>query len=175
MFSDRRGTQRTSNHDRTTPHSYYFCETFLNYASYDHECWCVRKPWSKRNILDTHNMFIRPTKNFLFASEVRLHHQNRTFSWIFHVKVACLRSNSGVPNSKNEELITFVAIKNHSYIVWSSHLFLRIALKLEKSSSATLMFQTRHKNFFARHKTLRRVRWITTFYIQFLLISYTTF
>ena len=26
MFSDRRGTQLTSNHDHTTPHSYYFCE-----------------------------------------------------------------------------------------------------------------------------------------------------
>ena len=26
MFSERRGTQRTSNHDRTIPHSYYFCE-----------------------------------------------------------------------------------------------------------------------------------------------------
>ena len=99
---------------------------------------CV--PLRSENILDTHNMFIRPTKNFLFASEVRLHHQNRTFSWIFHIKVACLRSNSGVPNSKNEELITFVAIKNDSYIVWSSHLFLRIALNPEKSSSVNLIF-----------------------------------
>ena len=26
MFSERRGTQRTSNHDRTIPHSYYFCK-----------------------------------------------------------------------------------------------------------------------------------------------------
>ena len=106
---------------------------------------CV--PLRSENILDTHNMFIRPTKNFLFASEVRHHHENRTFSWILHIKIACLRSNSGVPNSKNEELITFVAIKIDSYIVWPSHLFLRIALNLEKCSSATLMFRSLHKIF----------------------------
>ena len=109
------------------------------------------------NILDTYNMFIRPTKIFLFASEVRHHHENRTFSWILHIKIACLRSNSGVPNSKNEELITFVAIKIDSYIVWPSQLFLRIALNLEKSSSAVLMFQTLHKIFFrAPQNTLSR-------------------
>ena len=112
----------------------------------------------KADLLDTYNMFIRPTKNFLFASEVRLHHQNRTFSWIFHIKIACLRSISGVPNSKNQELNTFVAIKNDSYIVWPPRLFLRIALNLEKSSSATLMFQSLHKIFFTLHKTLHRAR-----------------
>ena len=44
------------------------------------------------NVNDTHNMFIRPTKNFLFASEVRWFHQNCTFSRIFNLKIELLKS-----------------------------------------------------------------------------------
>ena len=44
------------------------------------------------DLLDTHNMFIRPTKNFLFASEVRWFHQNHTFSRIFNLKAGLLKS-----------------------------------------------------------------------------------
>ena len=46
----------------------------------------------KADLLDTYNMFIRPTKNFLFASEVRWFQQIRTFSRIFNLKIGFLKS-----------------------------------------------------------------------------------
>ena len=48
----------------------------------------------KADLLDTYNMFIRPPKNFLFASEVRWFHEIRTFSRIFNLKTGFLKSTT---------------------------------------------------------------------------------
>ena len=44
------------------------------------------------NILDTHYDVIRPLKNFLWLHEVQNRLQNRTFSWIFNLKIGLLKS-----------------------------------------------------------------------------------
>ena len=46
----------------------------------------------KADLLDIYNMFIRPTKIFLFASEVQWFQQIRTFSRIFNLKIGFLKS-----------------------------------------------------------------------------------
>ena len=48
----------------------------------------------KATLLVTYNMFIRPTKNFLFASEVQWFQQIRTFSRIFNLKIGFLKSTT---------------------------------------------------------------------------------
>ena len=82
----------------------------------------------KADLLDTYNMFIRPTK--IFYSHLKLDD---------FIKIALFQESptwkldfSRVPEFKNEQLLTFVAIKMNSRIVWSPRLFLRIAMDMKK-------------------------------------------
>ena len=80
----------------------YMRRVFFHQKSFSRKFFELRIVWPwmlvrskaliKADLLDTYNMFIRPTKNFLFASEVQWFQQIRTFSRIFNLKIGFLKS-----------------------------------------------------------------------------------
>ena len=74
------------------PQKYVFRENFFELRIVWPWMLVRSKALIKADLLDTYNMFIRPTKNFLFASEVQWFQQIRTFSRIFNLKIGFLKS-----------------------------------------------------------------------------------
>ena len=110
------------------PSKHVFCENFLNYASYDHECCCVRKPWSKRTFQIPRTCSSDLPKTFYshlkFDDFIKIALFQESSTWKLDF--------SRVPEFKNEQLLPFVAIKIYLRVVWSPCLFLQIAKDLKK-------------------------------------------
>ena len=125
----------------------------------------------KADLLDTYNMFIRPTKNFLFASEVQWFQQIRTFSRIFNLKIGFLKSTrikkwavAYVCRNKNRfthRMITpFVSADSYG---------------LEEVFQKKFWVVKSLKIFFTRQNIALVVCWKTIFYKRFLRNYYQNF